>query len=82
MHICADMLTFSYLNNPEQTARVFVDVPGVGRVYRTGDWARTVVGQDGQWSEIEYLGRMGVDQVKLSGRRVELGEVRYLPCLQ
>ncbi|KAL1693266.1 hypothetical protein GGG16DRAFT_123376 [Schizophyllum commune] len=64
-----------YLNNPEQTARVFVDIPGVGRVYRTGDWARTVVGQDGQWSEIEYLGRMGVDQVKLSGRRVELGEI-------
>uniref|UniRef100_D8PSX8 Carrier domain-containing protein n=1 Tax=Schizophyllum commune (strain H4-8 / FGSC 9210) TaxID=578458 RepID=D8PSX8_SCHCM len=64
-----------YLNNPEQTARVFVDVPGVGRVYRTGDWARTVVGQNGQWSEIEYLGRMGVDQVKLSGRRVELGEI-------
>ncbi|KAL1728701.1 putative peptide synthetase [Schizophyllum commune] len=64
-----------YLNNPEQTARVFVDIPGVGRVYRTGDWARTVVGQDGRWSEIEYLGRMGVDQVKLSGRRVELGEI-------
>ncbi|KAL1744044.1 putative peptide synthetase [Schizophyllum fasciatum] len=64
-----------YLNNPDQTARVFVEISGVGRVYRTGDWARTVVGRNGEWSEIEYLGRMGVDQVKLSGRRVELGEI-------
>lgn len=45
-------------------------------MYRTGDWARVVIGADGKWSEIEYLGRMGGDQVKISGRRVELGEVR------
>ena len=67
------------MNNPAQTARAFVSVPGVGRVYRTGDWARAVIGADGRWSEVEYLGRMGGDQVKLSGRRVELGEVCLPP---
>ncbi len=68
-------LSSRYLNMPEQTARAFVEIDGIGRVYRTGDRARVVIDEEGQWSGIEYLGRMGMDQVKLSGRRVELGEV-------
>lgn len=40
-----------------------------GRMYKTGDLAR--INQRGQ---VEYLGRID-DQVKLDGRRIELGEV-------
>ncbi|KAJ4248424.1 hypothetical protein NW762_012761 [Fusarium torreyae] len=63
-----------YLNRQEETAKAFVDDEKLGRVYRTGDRARIV------WNEqsepvIEFLGRMSDDQVKLSGRRVELGEI-------
>ncbi|KAK0501009.1 putative peptide synthetase [Armillaria luteobubalina] len=71
-------LAKGYLNMPEQTARAFVEIDGIGRVYRTGDRARVVIDQVGQWSGIEYLGRMGMDQVKLSGRRVELGEIEAI----
>ncbi|KAK0434815.1 putative peptide synthetase [Armillaria borealis] len=56
-------LAKGYLNMPEQTAR---------------DRARVVIDEGGQWSGIEYLGRMGMDQVKLSGRRVELGEIEVI----
>jgi acyl-coenzyme A synthetase/AMP-(fatty) acid ligase len=62
-----------YLNLPELTAERFVFPPWAGgrsvRLYRTGDLAR--------WREdrtIEYLGRSD-EQVKVSGYRVELGEV-------
>lgn len=68
-------LARGYLNMPEQTARAFVDVEEIGRVYRTGDRARVVVDEQDSWNCVEYLGRMGMEQVKLSGRRVELGEV-------
>ncbi len=68
-------LANGYLNMPEQTAKAFVQVEGIGRVYRTGDRARVVLDEENKWSGIEYLGRMGMGQVKLAGRRVELGEV-------
>ncbi|KAK0185195.1 putative peptide synthetase [Armillaria mellea] len=71
-------LAKGYLNMPEQTARAFVEIDGIGRVYRTGDRARVVIDEGGQWSGIEYLGRMGMNQVKLSGRRVELGEIEAI----
>lgn len=53
---------------PELTAAKFADTPQ-GRVFRTGDLARRAA--DGR---LELLGRMD-DQVKVSGYRVELGEV-------
>ncbi|KAF9033277.1 acetyl-CoA synthetase-like protein [Hymenopellis radicata] len=68
-------LANGYLNMPEQTAKAFVQVEGIGRVYRTGDRARVVLDEMNKWSGIEYLGRMGMGQVKLAGRRVELGEI-------
>lgn len=43
---------------------------GTQRAYATGDRAR--MGPNG---EVEYLGRVGHDQVKVRGVRVELGEV-------
>ncbi|MBA3534860.1 MAG: amino acid adenylation domain-containing protein [Ardenticatenales bacterium] len=65
-----------YLNNPEQTAAVFLQDPFSqeegARFYRTGDLARYL--PDGN---IVFLGRVDY-QVKLRGFRIELGEIEVL----
>ncbi|MFG2094187.1 non-ribosomal peptide synthetase [Streptomyces sp. NPDC048612] len=67
-------LALGYLD-PELTARRFtaapegLGLPGVERVYRTGDRVRMAA--DGQ---LEFLGRLD-DQVKISGVRIEPAEV-------
>lgn len=63
-----------YLNRPEETANAFIDDTKWGRVYRTGDRARIVWNEKGE-PLVEFLGRISDGQVKLSGRRVELGEI-------
>ncbi|KAF5856241.1 hypothetical protein ETB97_007674 [Aspergillus alliaceus] len=63
-----------YLNRPKETAMSFVHSPDFGYLYRTGDMARVVWDETGS-QVIEFLGRITSDQVKLSGRRVELGEI-------
>ncbi|KAH6967058.1 hypothetical protein EDB82DRAFT_542097 [Fusarium venenatum] len=63
-----------YVNRPEETAQAFIDDPKWGRAYKTGDRARIVFDPNGS-PVIEFLGRISDDQVKLSGRRVELGEI-------
>ncbi|KAK2612251.1 hypothetical protein QQS21_001677 [Conoideocrella luteorostrata] len=63
-----------YLNRPEETAEAFVNDIRWGRAYRTGDRARIVWNEHGE-RLVEFLGRISDDQVKLSGRRVELGEI-------
>ncbi|KAL5339847.1 hypothetical protein BJX70DRAFT_397316 [Aspergillus crustosus] len=63
-----------YLNRPDETANAFIDSEGFGKLYRTGDRARIVWDKDGS-QVIEYLGRISSDQVKINGRRVELGEI-------
>lgn len=63
-----------YLNRAEQTAAAFVTSPEYGRLYRTGDRARVVKSRNGELF-VEFLGRITTDQVKLSGRRVELGQI-------
>ncbi|KAE8379604.1 hypothetical protein BDV26DRAFT_291200 [Aspergillus bertholletiae] len=63
-----------YLNRPIENAKSFVHSPDFGYVYRTGDMARIVWDETGS-QVIEFLGRITSDQVKLSGRRVELGEI-------
>ncbi|CVL08725.1 probable non-ribosomal peptide synthetase [Fusarium mangiferae] len=63
-----------YLNRPDETAASFRDDPRWGRVYKTGDRARIVWDKSGS-PMVEFLGRLSDDQVKLSGRRVELGEI-------
>ncbi|KAF5586125.1 ferrichrome siderophore peptide synthetase [Fusarium pseudoanthophilum] len=63
-----------YLNRPDETAAAFRDDPRWGRVYKTGDRARIIWDKTGA-PMVEFLGRLSDDQVKLSGRRVELGEI-------
>ncbi|WZH47069.1 Putative non-ribosomal peptide synthetase [Fusarium acuminatum] len=63
-----------YLNRPDETATAFVDDSRWGRAYKTGDRARIVWDANGS-PAVEFLGRISDDQVKLSGRRVELGEI-------
>ncbi len=67
----SDHLALGYWKNPRQTQKVFTPDPltGDGRVYRTGDLGRRL--PDGA---IEYAGRKDF-QVKISGYRVETGEV-------
>lgn len=65
---------FGYLNRPEETALSFIDDPQWGRAYKTGDRARVVWDHNGL-PVIEFLGRISGDQVKINGRRVELGEI-------
>ncbi|KAK6597222.1 hypothetical protein QC760_009075 [Botrytis cinerea] len=67
-------VSVGYLNRPEQNAKAFIVSPEFGRLYLTGDKARIVTDRSGQ-HVVEFLGRMDTSQVKLSGRRVDLGEI-------
>lgn len=58
-----------YANDPERTAAAFVDIPGLGRCYRTGD--QGIFNDQGF---VEFCGRLD-RQVKVSGYRIELGEI-------
>lgn len=67
-------LARGYLGLPSLTAERFLDLPGRGRCYRTGDCGRFVSSENGQL--LELLGRKDM-QVKLNGERIELGEVEH-----
>jgi acyl-coenzyme A synthetase/AMP-(fatty) acid ligase len=72
LFIGGPQVAFSYLRNPEQTAKAFIDNPfrPGSTMYATGDLVR-VNPVDGSFS---YLGRRDT-QVKIRGLRVEVGEV-------
>jgi pyochelin synthetase len=71
MAVASDIgLAHGYWSDPERTAARFVTLPETGqRAYLTGDLGRYL--PDG---DIEILGRNDF-QVKIQGRRVELGEI-------
>jgi amino acid adenylation domain-containing protein len=64
-------MALGYLNDDERTVKAFVVPPGKQvRYYRTGDLVRRA----SENSPLVYLGRRD-NQIKVSGYRVELGEV-------
>jgi amino acid adenylation domain-containing protein len=70
LYIGGEGIAEGYHQRPQLTAERFIMNPfGAGRLYRTGDLARYLA--DGN---IEFLGRID-QQVKISGYRVELGEI-------
>ena len=58
-----------YCADPQRTAAAFLEIPGLGRAYRTGD-----VGVFNEERFVEFLGRSD-RQVKIAGHRIELGEI-------
>ncbi|KAJ9363713.1 hypothetical protein DTO280E4_2303 [Paecilomyces variotii] len=72
--IAGPQVSKGYLNRPKETAKSFVHSSEFGPVYRTGDMARIVWDEKGR-QLFEFLGRISSDQVKISGRRLELGEI-------
>jgi natural product biosynthesis luciferase-like monooxygenase protein len=69
LHIGGEGVARGYLGREELTAERFVERPGMGRVYATGDLARL---HDG--GVVEFAGRVDF-QVKIRGHRIELGEI-------
>jgi len=76
LYIGGEGVARGYWKRPELSAERFLEnlVPGVGRLYRTGDMARYTPQGD-----LEFLGRSDF-QVKLYGFRIELGEIET--CLE
>ncbi|KAI9088773.1 hypothetical protein DFS34DRAFT_654777 [Phlyctochytrium arcticum] len=62
-------LGLGYLDNPELTAKAWVDHPKYGLIYRTGDSAK--FWHDGK---VMILGRRD-NQIKIHGQRIECGEI-------
>jgi natural product biosynthesis luciferase-like monooxygenase protein len=69
LHIGGDGVARGYHERHELTAQRFVDRPGMGLVYATGDVVR--INGDGI---VEFAGRSD-HQVKIRGHRIELGEI-------
>jgi amino acid adenylation domain-containing protein len=72
--VAGPQVTLGYLNDPEKTEKVFVKMAWdqKGRTwYRTGD--RAVRDASGN---IDCLGRID-NQIKLAGKRIEIGEIEY-----
>ncbi|GII83400.1 hypothetical protein Ssi03_13900 [Sphaerisporangium siamense] len=66
--LAGSALADGYVVDDERTRGRFIEVRGIGRVYRTGDFGVLEAGT------LLYRGRRD-DQVKVSGHRVEIGEV-------
>jgi amino acid adenylation domain-containing protein len=62
-------VALGYMGDEEKTNAAFIHHPGLGHIYKTGDYG--VFRREGY---IEFLGRKDT-QVKIRGYRVELGEI-------
>jgi natural product biosynthesis luciferase-like monooxygenase protein len=69
LHIAGEGVARGYHNRPELTGERFVDRPGIGLAYATGDVVR--INTRGY---VEFAGRAD-NQVKIRGHRIELGEI-------
>lgn len=73
LYIAGEGVSRGYINQPELTARYFLDIPEINsnesKLYKTGD----LVCWDGH-KQLEYIGRKD-RQVKVRGYRVELAEI-------
>ena len=73
-------LTLGYYNNPEVTAKAFVQNPLNSLypelIYRTGD-----LGKLNERGELEFAGRKDY-QIKHMGHRIELGEIEVIANMQ
>jgi amino acid adenylation domain-containing protein len=69
LHIGGTGVARGYVQDAVRTGERFVQLPGRGRAYRTGDRARRLPSGD-----LEFLGRYD-RQVKVRGYRVEPGEI-------
>ncbi len=76
LYIGGDGLARGYHQRPDLTNERFIPNPfGPGRLFKTGDLARWLLGSTPQTCpNIEFLGRAD-HQVKLRGFRIELGEI-------
>ncbi len=75
LYLSGSGVAIGYLNRPGPTAQRFVPDPtGAGRMFRTGDLVRRRA--DGN---LDFIGRVD-RQVKISGLRVELGEIEAAMC--
>lgn len=68
--IGGDCVARGYLGDAVLTAERFVQLPDLGRVFRSGDRVRTTPA-----GALEFLGRND-EQVQVNGHRVEIGEVQ------
>ena len=74
LYISGDGLSRGYLNDPQQTKKVFLPHPFKENkiIFKTGD-----IGKRHMDGRLELIGRSD-NQVKLRGYRVELGEIEHL----
>ena len=69
LHLGGEGVARGYHNRPELTGERFVERPGMGRLYATGDVVWIHPG-----GQVEFAGRTD-NQVKIRGHRIELGEI-------
>ncbi|KAI8919469.1 hypothetical protein DFJ77DRAFT_279005 [Powellomyces hirtus] len=67
--IAGPQVARGYLGRPQLTAEKFVEIPDIGRVYRTGDVVKLLADDT-----VIFLGRKD-EQVKMNGLRIEMGEI-------
>lgn len=74
IYIGGEGVAWGYVGDDEKTSQSFIDIPPLGRLYKTGDYGKFV--EEGY---VIFLGRKD-GQVKVNGYRIELGEIESVLC--